>query len=373
MKQETLKRVYRILIFSVVFIYLFIHVTYIFREPLSHTREHLCGFYSEKKNTVDVAVIGTSCTFSAIAPMKMWEEEGIAAYDFCTNVMLGNTMKYAIDEIHKTQSPKLFIIDIAPFMNGNIAVNTTKDAEQDSQILRYNTDGFKISANRIRLINEVVRNKKKRLNYYFDLLYYHSNPNPEIGNWNWNRPSAYKGYSNLPVDIMYKNAPEGNAEINAEPLSAGEQAVLDALLEKIEREDLKVLFILGPYWPVNDRVEARGRAKYIQEYLESEGYDFLNLHDHLDEIGMDGSMDYSMDYNHYTITGAMKITGFLARHISEEYDLPDRRKDTDYDKWRSQYKEWTDTVLPENIEWSDRMRQEYNDSHSEEQISQDTN
>lgn len=360
---KILKRFLKISVFILVFIYIFVHMTYVFREPLSHTREHLCGFYSEKKNTVDVAVIGTSCTFSAIAPMQLWEDHGIAAYDFCTNVMLTNTMRYAIDEIYKTQSPSLLIIDIAPFMNGYIAPDPADYKEQDTQILRYNTDGFKISANRIKLINEVVKNPIKRFNYYFDLFYYHSNPSPEFKNWNWNMPSAYKGYSNLQTDVVFPDTPSVFDEAESYPLSSDEQAVLDTLLDKIDAEGLNVLFMAGPYWPVDDRVETRGKARYLQEYLEESGYDFLNLHDHLEEIGMDGTRDYSMDFNHYSITGAIKTSKFLGQYLTDRYNLPDRRLDAGYDKWRAEYKEWTDTILPDNISWSERMLKEYLDSH----------
>lgn len=359
------KRTLRVLVFIIIFSYLYVHFTYVFREPLSHTREHLMGFYSEKKNTVDVAVIGTSCTFSAIAPMQLWEDHGIAAYDFCTNVMLENTMRYAIREILKTQSPRLFIIDIAPFMNGYGIVDTMDEQTSgDVQVLRYNTDGLRLSKNRFDLINEVVLNRKKRLNYYFDLMFYHSNPEPELKNWNWNMPSAYKGYSNLQVDVMF---PDTYEEIETEPctVSEGEMKILDELLNEIERHNAQVLFIVGPYWPVDDRKEAIGKAEYLKSYLTGRGYAFLDLHEHLDEIGMKGSEDYSMDYNHFTITGAVKNTRYLGDYISAGYDIPDRRNAEGYDKWRREYKEWNEKILPENIEWTERVRQEYIDRREE--------
>ncbi|MCR5421156.1 MAG: hypothetical protein K6E98_09125 [Lachnospiraceae bacterium] len=364
-----IKRIVRILICIIISIFLFIHLTYIFREPLSHTREHLCGFYSEEKNTVDVAIIGTSCTFSAIAPMKMWEDHGIAAYNFCTNVMLGNTMRYAMKEIEKTQSPKLYIIDIASFMNGYVVTDAQAGTPQDNQILRYNTDGFRLSLNRLDLINEVVLDRKKRINYYLDLLYYHSNPNPEPEYWNYDKASAYKGYSNLQVDVMFdeKYSAE-DYEIQPVSLSLEEMEILDSLLICIQEQKARVLFIVGPYWRIDKteeaRIKAAGKALFIKDYLKEKGYDFLDLHEHIEEIGMNGAQDYSMDYNHYTITGALKNTQYLGSYIMKEYDLPDRRNDAGYDKWRSEYKEWTETILPDNIAWTERLRQEYIDNHN---------
>lgn len=80
---------------------------------------------------------------------------------------------------------------------------------------------------------------------------------------------------------------------------------------------------------------------------------------------MDGSMDYSMDYNHYSINGAIKISSYLGDYLADNYDLPDRREDDGYDKWRSEYKDWTENILPGNMDWSDRLRREYIDTHKE--------
>ena len=40
------------------------------------------GFYAEKKNDIDVIVIGSSNSFCTVNPLVLYEEYGIAAYDF---------------------------------------------------------------------------------------------------------------------------------------------------------------------------------------------------------------------------------------------------------------------------------------------------
>ena len=138
--RQILTRAVKVIIFLFIFIYLFIHLTYVFREPLSTTREHLMGYYSEEKDTVDLVILGTSATFSAIVPMQLWEDYGIPAYDFCTNVQLEDSMQYSLREITKYQSPKLIVIDIAPFMYGHNAENS----QGDNQRMRYNVVGNQI-------------------------------------------------------------------------------------------------------------------------------------------------------------------------------------------------------------------------------------
>ena len=40
------------------------------------------GFYAEKKNDIDVLIVGSSNSFCTIDPLVLYEEYGIAAYDF---------------------------------------------------------------------------------------------------------------------------------------------------------------------------------------------------------------------------------------------------------------------------------------------------
>lgn len=359
-----IKRFLSIGLFVLIFVYLYIHVTYIFREPLSHTREHMMGFYSEGRNTVDVAVIGTSCTFSAIAPMLMWEDHGIPAYDFCTNVMLEESMRYALREVCSRQSPELVIIDIAPFMNAHRAKVFLEGDKSDKQAVRCNTDGYKLSKNRFDLINELITDKDDRLSYYLDLLYYHSNPAPEFSDWNWNRPSANKGYSNLQIEAIYDDEYiEDSQRESGYTLDKDELAVLDGLLDEVDRQGVRVLFIIQPYWNVEGEDAAWQRTYFLQDYIRERGYDVLNMHDHIREIGMKGSEDYSMDYNHYNIYGAIKITRFLGDHIADEYGLSDKRGTAGYEKWENEYKEW-DEVLKNNKAWTDRLMKEYITEHN---------
>ncbi len=360
-----IKRILRVSVFIIIFVYLFIHVSYIFREPLSHTREHTTGFYAEKDNTVDVIVIGTSCTFSAIAPMQLWGEHGIPAYDLCTNVMLEESMKHVLREAVKTQDPELVIIDIAPFMNGHRAATYSSGGSVDKQALRYNTDGFKMSLNRISLINELVDDKKERFNYYLDLMYYHSNPEPAKSYWNWEMKNPSKGYSNLQIENLYDDDKEAVYSDKKYEINEDEIRELDRLLDEAGRIRGHVLFISEPYINVEGKEEIDYRASYFQKYIEDKGFDFLNMHDLRARIGVKGDEDYSMDYNHYNIHGAMKITSYLGDYIASSYGLPDRRGDARYDEWNREYEEWNTVLLNDNISWTDRLIKEYKEDHGE--------
>lgn len=62
----------------------------------------LMDFYECEKNTIDVVLVGTSVTFLSYMPMEAWNNYGMAAFDYCTNVQFENALRYSIRDVLKT-------------------------------------------------------------------------------------------------------------------------------------------------------------------------------------------------------------------------------------------------------------------------------
>jgi len=69
--------------------------------------------------------------------------------------------------------------------------------------------------------------------------------------------------------------------------------------------------------------------------VQSYGYEFLNLNDSYEEMGIDFSTDFYNAY-HVNVGGAEKYTSYLGKYISDNYDLPDHRDDMLYSEWEEQ-------------------------------------
>ncbi len=331
-------------LFLVLFGWIFVHLTYCARDGLSHTRANFTGFYAEKDNTIDVAVVGTSSTFSSVIPIELWGEFGIPAYDLCNNVLFENSIPYLLRELKKTQDPKLVIIDIAPFMYGHYPEKFTDD---DSQV-RYNIDGYKLSKNRIDLINAILPDREK-LYYYLDFLYYHNNK-LSFEYWNWEKHSIYKGYNNLEIKKSFDRDSEIGLIEESFEMPETELKYLDDALKAVDNMGCSVLFMAEPYFRSDDKLDASKRVDWIEAYLSSKGYDFLNLQKHKDEIGIDPETDYSLDYNHFHIESAEKITRFLGTYISENYGLEAKNELPQYSSWNDDYDEWMRTLRDEEYQ-----------------------
>ena len=119
------------------------------------------------------------------------------------------------------------------------------------------------------------------------------------------------------------------------------------------------MFIAQPYLITKKTVERDQKCRAAIKYIEENGFKVLNMHEHFDEIGIDITRDYSMDHLHFNIEGAIKISDYLGGYLCSNYEMQDRREAKEYDKWRSEYAEWTDHILEDNYNWTNTMREKY--------------
>ncbi|MDE6055482.1 MAG: hypothetical protein K2G55_17395, partial [Lachnospiraceae bacterium] len=78
------------------------------------------GFYAEKKNDIDMIVIGSSNSFCTVDPVTLYEEYGIAAYDFGSSSQPMNISVLYIKEALKTQKPKVVALEVNMMTGGSI-------------------------------------------------------------------------------------------------------------------------------------------------------------------------------------------------------------------------------------------------------------
>lgn len=334
-----MKRISRVvcLLLSIVLTgYLFVQVSYMHR---GYTR--LMGFYGLEDNTVDVAFVGTSVTFSSFMPMEAWNEYGMAAYDYCTNVQFENSLRHSVKEVMKTQSPKLILIDIAPFLMQHNA--KTSAGEEDLHI-KYNIDSMRYSLNRLQLIQEINRDKGgdiySFLYYNIDLCRYHTNE-LWIGQYNNAFNDVNRGYGYLPknqgaivntASFLYDDGREM-------PLEGQHAVYLEELLSDTDKLDCEVVFYCAPIRFVKEREDEYPRKNYMKRIIEERGYTFWDLSTEEEKLGLDYDSDF-WSYDHFDSLGAEKVTKYLSKRIVESYDIPDRRTDARYADWHTDYEAW---------------------------------
>ncbi|MBQ7168026.1 MAG: hypothetical protein IJR93_13890 [Treponema sp.] len=334
--------------FTAVFLFLFVHLSYCKRGNLSYTRKNISGYYALRRNSLDVVFIGTSGTFSSFIPMQAWKDCGFASYNFCVNMMGANTIPYAVTEAMKSQKPKVLVIDIYPFITGEMIGNI------GDSYTRYNTDGFKYSLNRFLLIkNEVMRAQdltESPLSYFADIIKWHAN-DLTPGNFFCCMPNVDRGYNAM---IWGKVSRPGKTD-EAKTLSPDLEACLTKLLDKCARLDCQVLFVFYPFADTYKYPDALANVNYIGNKVREAGFAFRNFCAEWDEFGLDVDRDY-WDPAHFNIYGAEKVTARIAPRLSEAYSLPDHRGERAYRDWDADYETWKNNEAEYKADIEGRIR-----------------
>ena len=81
------------------------------------------GFYTEKKNDIDVLFLGSSNCFCTIDPLVLYEEYGIASYDFASSSQTMDISLLYLKEALKKQKPKVVALEVNYLPGQNVSGN----------------------------------------------------------------------------------------------------------------------------------------------------------------------------------------------------------------------------------------------------------
>lgn len=296
------------------------------------TQHFLEDYYELDRNTVDVVCTGTSAVQRGWLVPTIYENYGIASYSLASASQPFCLTKHIMKEALKTQSPKLFLIDIRS------AMETPSELEEAK--VRRVTDNMKESLNRIDAINtfrEFASHGKNDvdindISLYVKIARYHTlvdpTKRPEDKGVEYFGGFAFYAPSNFNIVPMeYVGIVEDRT-----PLNKYSEAVLNDLLDYCDSIDAEVLFTLIPY--AGDAEEI-SRINTAIDIVESRGYDCLHfLQEPLrSEIGVDFDT-FFYNQRHTNLYGSNQYCRYLAEYIQDKYDLPDHRGDASYDRWQ---------------------------------------
>ena len=334
---KSIKSIMRVFIFLVIICLLIVWLSYLLR-PIDVYRTVISGYYAEPKDTLDAVYIGGSVCFKYWMPLTAWNEHGYTSYNFSTDALPPQLIKYYVTEALKTQSPRLFIIDVRPFEFGDVKIAKDLTYMYREAALRRGIDSFNYSLNRADMIKNCVPDEQLKLEYYFDIIKYHANfdqLSAESFRYSFNKRKNYtKGYTVLAerADVV-KNDFSDISELK--PITPNMEGLLIDLTDHLERLDIKALFIVAPY-PIYVENDQKVH-NYMGEIITERGFDFLDCNKCYDDIGLDFETDF-YDNNHVNVLGALKYTQFLSGYLHDRYEFEDKRNDPAYASWHEDYR-----------------------------------
>ena len=334
------KRLAELIIFALIFITLFMRLTYLFRNN-SWEPQHINGIKNE--TNLDVVCVGGSSTFVYWEPFLAWHEFGMTSYDFATDsarpAIMRGYVKEAVDRAH----PDLVVIDMRCYTGDAISRESLTDAEGG---IRNMTDSVDLGYNRLLTVSDVMNyynafedEAVDPWSYFIDIAKYHTNDAKLGAEESWKHlnnhyESAYKGFEFITSGIHdFVTPPKDYKTSEIGALNPSTEDSLNDLIRYLEKNDVEALFVAGPI-PVSK--DAQKQYNKIGEIVEGHGYRFLNTNDYYSEMDIDFSKDF---YNagHVNVFGAEKYTRFVGDYIKGHYDIEDHRDEKSFSEWDEQY------------------------------------
>ncbi len=271
-------------------------------------------FRTLPEDSLDVVVVGSSHAQYAFDPGVLYAETGLYSYVMGSMCQPPETSYYMMEEILKTQSPEVIIMDVFTFL-------------PQSQVcygegMYYTAIDMMTGETRVQAaLNMPDSEAEKRLPYAYDLIMNHNNwrvmdfsdPDSILDNAELNQgPVTTFGFVRQePTDIR-TGSYDTYAVSRQVELSQEEKDLLDRMITLCEENDVHLLFIKTPY---KISQEDTDKLAALWAYLEEKGQDYVDYANHPEAIGWHLLMDG--DIWHNNSWGAEKVTRGLGEYILE--------------------------------------------------------
>ena len=324
-------RIWGILVFWLIAAILFVGAGRILCYNENESMVNVKGFYQEKRNSLDVVMIGPSELYADYSPPLAWNEFGYTSYNLAVSGVPGNLYISMLKEALSRQDPKLVVFNVSGFYWGD-------DAFTDWKSMHKWFDNIPFS---FRKINEIKRAvpKDKQDEFLWDTLTYHNNwkhpvmiAKKTVINMAmmWNGTSYAKGLRTYSVS----NQGAGIGQTMGMEFSQTSRRYLEELLQYCKDQNLQnVLFVAAPH---QSQPSDPAVLEEIGSVVENAGYDYLNLDKQYTAMGIDQTTEF-IDGEHLNMYGMRKMTSYLGNYMMEHYELDPEHDSKTTEHWNDCY------------------------------------
>ena len=366
---DIIKKVVASVVFLAILFTGLAQLSYLFRyEEKDKSISILSHFYAEEKNTADIVMIGSSATYRYYIPALMYHETGMSSILFSYPAFPFEAIKDGIDEVNKTQKPKLYILELRRLFhilytrdNGSLFKDTT--IATNTSYLSGLINSMPVSLNRAQMINKTITTytNDDELDWQFDYMRTHNNWKDlklndiivylnnhflKRDEYKEQGKNVYKiSRTSTHVEPMVK--PDFSKYKAQVKLTEEDLKPLNELIDFIRKENLNVLFVSTPY-PIPEIAYAY--ENLLQDYLKEQGMNYIDCNEYYDEIGLNFPTDF-YDEKHTNLAGSIKFTKFISSYILDNFDLkPSELSEKMKKEWDNAYTLWYDEVAVPGLE-----------------------
>lgn len=285
------------------------------------------GFYAEKKNDIDMLVLGSSNSFCTVNPLILYEEYGIAAYDFGSSSQPLDISLLYLKEAFKTQRPKLVALEVNMLVGGSI--NNKNEAA-----FRWGYTDIPLSADKLKSVYRSTDGiNAEYFTYIFPIFRYHERwkelSKSDYTYYKGDKTNYTKGYleTQSVADGIYLDEygyDEGEAWIEDEAVF-----FLDEMARLCKDKNAELLLFKSPKTNWH-----RYETEAVRAIADDRGIKFVDYNEIYNSGGIDiDTVADFRDYEHLNDFGAAKVTNHLGAYVKENYEIPDRRGSETPNSW----------------------------------------
>lgn len=312
----------------VFFILLVVVSIYLIANVLSIKSEHgvdqFAGLYWQPEDSIDVVFLGTSHVHCGVNTGLLWENYGIASYDYSGAEQPLWMTYYYLKEFYKYQSPSVVVLDLYG------PARYKEDYQYDW--MSENIYGMKFSLNKLEMMSVSVE-PKNFLKYFPSFATYHSRyddlSEEDFNNffWNFQEKEAFKGYT--PYWDKTPQVAQGISEVDAVGLTPKSEKYLRKIIELTRSKGSELVLISIPYIETS---QDRKTYDEVTEIAAQEGLIFINYNQYFESIGLSLEEDFHDD-SHLNYWGSSKFSDYIGDFLMSFEGVEDNRNVPGYESW----------------------------------------
>lgn len=292
-------------IIFIILLDVFVYGAGIILEPKDNTKKNgiyevrANGFYAEKKNSLDVLVIGDSESFTSISPLQMYEEHGFTGYALGGNAQKIYDSYYHLKRALENQKPKVVMLETNTLFRRYTIIDTINGEFNNlTPLFKYHDRWKRLSLRDFNLTKDYTYRDPSK-GFYVRTKIEKASPR--------NYMAKSKNIYEMPSINAY---------------------YVEKIYELCKEQGIEFMLFSAP------SLKNWYYAKHAgtQNVADELGIDFLDLN-MISEIGIDWTVDTNDAGDHVNMTGAMKVTSYVGDYLAKKYNLVDRRNDPYYEEW----------------------------------------
>ena len=304
-----IKRAVGILLFFLL-LWRCLYVTSNVLVPARNSSDNIKALYYQKKNTVDLLVLGTSHTYRGFYPMTLWEDCGISRIGLGTSLQPFAATYYLLKEGLRVQKPKVVVLELYGCQYEN------DYGSEKIGLFQSAVNQIPLNFTKLELWWNQLRKDfswEEQIKYLFPILDNHMR-------WTELKASdfCFRDYEKGGKPVSNLKAQRPGEEVTGKlELNPTAMEYLKKMIDLCEEKQVPLIGLVIPMADSEDYEKMCARINTACAYAESRGVKVYQMQ----EVAQGMELDYETDFfndGHLNISGGRKLTKWFEKELAGE-------------------------------------------------------